>query len=133
MDRNRKLPANIVAIFVAPFTGAWIETAIVTKAFPGRPGRSLHRGVDRNTYQWRKAAVNIGSLPSRGRGSKLYVADGKVIMSDVAPFTGAWIETAGCGRQRYRGSGSLPSIAAAVKDAPCRSLHGGVDRNFFGG
>ena len=55
---------------VAPFAGAWIE--ISAEYFCN------------DNCLW--------SLPSRGRGLKLYLLDRNVQTVKVAPFAGAWIE-----------------------------------------
>ena len=57
--------------FVAPFTGAWIETS-------PRPSRSPRHALSR---------------PSRARGLKQTVIAQQAYNNYVAPFTGAWIET----------------------------------------
>ena len=64
--------------YVAPFTGAWIETTRLD--------------ATRATTAW--------SPPSRGRGLKLRPPSLPSVCHLVAPFTGAWIETAGPGTGR---------------------------------
>ena len=59
-------------LFVAPFTGAWIETWMTRHP----------RGF------------RMPSLPSRERGLKQWTGQGTARQGHVAPFTGAWIETA---------------------------------------
>ena len=53
------------------------------------------------------------SLPSRGRGLKSDPTTSGFGDSEVAPFTGAWIE--------------IESGIIEIDDKMCRSLHGGVD------
>ena len=55
---------------VAPFAGAWIETA--------RHGEN---------------PLNLASPPSRGRGLKPHCCHCTSPITPVAPFAGAWIET----------------------------------------
>ena len=61
---------------VAPYAGAWIETAFMLKLIRVPPE----------------------SLPTRERGLKRQYDYDKPEKSDVAPYAGAWIETA---RYRY--------------------------------
>ena len=61
-----------IDLTVAPFTGAWIETIDVDGAGQGNRG---------------------GSLPSRERGLKRSRQPHTPCPAHVAPFTGAWIET----------------------------------------
>ncbi len=92
VDRNRRAPSRSVPIWVAPFAGAWIETACractrgsieslpsrergskpghqqLAAALPGR--RSLRGSVDRNANHDGSQRQEIMSLPSRERGSK---------------------------------------------------------------
>ena len=39
-------PRNTKAMFVAPYTGAWIETFVLDLLEKGATGRPLHGGVD---------------------------------------------------------------------------------------
>ena len=55
--------------------------------------RSLHGGVDRNYRRWPNPDYRQESPPSRGRGSKRQGYRGLDRAANVAPFTGAWIET----------------------------------------
>ena len=108
------LRAHVPPRWVAPFTGAWIETRPGKKlsdANPsppsrgrglkhqGAPGAARHhgsppsrgRGLKRPMQApWRAAAR---SPPSRGRGLKLGPHVVEHQQPHVAPFTGAWIET----------------------------------------
>src|SRR5690606_33817616 len=77
---------------VAPFTGAWIETAPGKRHHPldtSHPSRvrglKLFGRFRRNIRRW--------SHPSRVRGLKHLRVSAATKGRWVAPFTGAWIET----------------------------------------
>ncbi len=124
---------------VAPRTGARIETCSVSP--PRRPGssppargrgskrrhrrgsgrlagRPPHGGADRNDCHGRSKPCKRRSPPARGRGSKQTDTPAYFAHINVAPRTGARIET-----RRPR-----PARIAAV----CRPPHGGADRNNLG-
>ncbi len=143
---------------VAPFTGAWIETGRCPAGYSSRLGRPLHGGVDRNTAT-RGTVKLIGGRPLHGGVDRNRQSGAlRIGCPDVAPFTGAWIETPTSGRgailgksppSRGRGSkhkqirkdsvmnrsppsrgrGSKPFFGAEHSQACGRPLHGGVDRN----
>ena len=78
---------------VAPSTGAWIETSITPRA--GRaPRTSLplrERGLKRLSTP--KSKGKNMSLPLRERGLKPPCSTIWIVNHQVAPSTGAWIET----------------------------------------
>ena len=106
-----------------------------------RESRPLHGGVDRNSTGSGGGTIECtsppargrgskhplhdladetkASPPARGRGSKLHRAHDDQRAGQVAPCTGAWIET--------------PSRSRPWPGICCRPLHGGVDRNCGGG
>ena len=86
---------------VAPFTGAWIETIV---AAPERENPQSRPSRARGLKQGRKkgSAIAGGSRPSRARGLKRLGLDARRWDRRVAPFTGAWIETATRTRTRTR-------------------------------
>src|SRR5258708_27082071 len=55
---------------VASFTGAWIETSVMTAMPPSACSRLLHGGVDRNKLFGDSVLMAHESPPSRGRGPK---------------------------------------------------------------
>ena len=57
-------------------------------------GRALHGRVDRNEGAKGWTNGHVLSRPSRARGSKLLARQNDGTLPPVAPFTGAWIETA---------------------------------------
>mgnify|MGYP001553007490 CR=1 FL=1 len=79
--------------------------------------------------------VTVSSPPSRGRGLKRCHLGAAFCDRDVAPLTGAWIET--CDRAATagaiwsppsRGRGLKPDYRAGrVHAHRCRPPHGGVD------
>ena len=77
---------------VAPFVGAWIETSNllvsmwITWSLP-----SWERGL--KPLKIDVPAFLAKSLPSWERGLKPELEEGKIPVSLVAPFVGAWIET----------------------------------------
>ena len=80
---------------VAPFTGAWIETTLLS-------AMTVRTKVAPFTGAWIETLHNIDatllhlpSHPSRVRGLKLYriTVTIETASPEVAPFTGAWIET----------------------------------------
>ena len=82
-----------VRLVVAPFAGAWVETApatvtaeILQKSRPSR-ARGLKLHVIVNVYGERT------SRPSRARGLKLRRRYLIGLTDGVAPFAGAWVET----------------------------------------
>ena len=87
-------------------------------------------GTANNTWQ-------VGSRPSRARGSKLDQSAKRSERRIVAPLTGAWIETvsracqsASSPRSRpSRARGSKPSILQTWPAGWGRAPHGRVDRN----
>ena len=83
---------------VAPFTGAWIETAVLKKGLLGWEVAPF-TGAWIETIVESQADLPAGmSLPSRERGLKRVRGRGRARVRAVAPFTGAWIETRrGCG------------------------------------
>ncbi len=87
-------------LLVAPFTGAWIETAAAVASPP----------------------TAVASRPSRARGLKPDVAPEPLPVRPVAPFTGAWIEThkPTC-RQRHQTS--RPSRARGLKRCIDTGIH----------
>ena len=80
-------------VYVAPFTGAWIEIELAPLVYcpiDVAPFTGAWIEID-----WTVLWVPVdGSLPSRERGLK-YIA-GELVddAAVVAPFTGAWIEIA---------------------------------------
>ena len=103
---------------VAPFTGAWIEmkpvpasTASLRRSHPSRVRglkcysisrrrrvRASHpsrvRGLKLSMYM-EKQTQYFSSHPSRVRGLKYKSIANNMDISEVAPFTGAWIEMLG--------------------------------------
>jgi len=63
----------------------------------------------------RQKLMSRQSRPSRARGSKHFRDTALQAIPPVAPFTGAWIETA--------------KRAEQIAKLPSRALHGRVDRN----
>ena len=105
--------ARLIAHAVAPFAGAWIETAAIRPA-------------------WRTTSV----APFAGAWIETTATPRGARRSAVAPFAGAWIETTRggrrcCGRRSppSRGRGSKPYGAPADHPQHGRPLRGGVDRN----
>ena len=79
--------------FVAPFTGAWIETLELTeKEIIDRSHPLRVRGLKQGTPCFDGAAKGR-SHPLRVRGLKLSRLFSGDYTQYVAPFTGAWIET----------------------------------------
>ncbi len=99
--------------YVAPRTGAWIETA--------RSGPCTSR--------------SRGSRPARARGLKHGFLRAKEKALLVAPHTGAWIETIRSRQHWLRNPTSRPARARGLKlevpdypeDAEGRAPHGRVD------
>mgnify|MGYP007124301531 CR=1 FL=1 len=83
--RRDRLPA------VAPFTGAWIETARSRLSKP-RKGVAPFTGAWIETWTTISCARSRTSRPSRARGLKRQTLR-RLPLPQVAPFTGAWIET----------------------------------------
>jgi hypothetical protein len=100
---------------VAPFTGAWIETFVVSFLLRNSAGRSLHGGVDRNANLCAPELIHPRSLPSRGRGSKRVALGRRQIAGGSLPSRGRGSKRRSAARGRAVWGG--------------RSLHGGVDRN----
>ena len=80
--------------FVAPHTGAWIETALAGMV---KPALKSHPTRVRGLKPYRLLGVNRSSWshPTRVRGLKHRYATEQT-MDAVAPHTGAWIETLDC-------------------------------------
>ena len=98
---------------VAPFTGAWIEIHRSSWSLAGclsLPSRE--RGLKCIGHA-QKEPERL-SLPSRERGLKFYGDKGLGLAYPVAPFTGAWIEISRMGRTS-RGRRSLPSRERGLK------------------
>ena len=105
------------SVRVAPFTGAWIETASNSQRLPSRlrsrPSRArglkpavadLQRTVSQRSRPSRARGLKLArqlagtsaaaaSRPSRARGLKHRSHRYEARVDQVAPFTGAWIET----------------------------------------
>ncbi len=98
---------------VAPFTGARIETASPRAAAPaGQSPPSRGRGL--KLGEGHVVHLLVESPPSRGRGLK----PGNLVdlgdLAQVAPFTGARIETPRAG-DAGQGGGSPPSRGRGLK------------------
>ena len=121
-DRNTR-PCDAWKYAVAPFTGVRIETisrcrpsrARTNAGARSRPSRA--RGSKHRAARGQSAAC--WSRPSRARGSKHPWAPRWSAATEVAPFTGARIETLA-----QRGS---------IRTAHRRALHGRADRNLVSG
>ena len=115
VDRNFGIGASRRRITVAPFAGAWIETRN-TPSSPNTASRSPpSRGRGSKPRGSGLGRRGGGSPPSRGRGSKQKITTDRSARRRVAPFAGAWIETA--------------VRAHNFASSHCRPLRGGVDRN----
>ena len=102
----------VFIIYVAPFTGAWIEISNVLNVIDSEESLpSRERGLKFRHVGEQLAC--LGSLPSRERGLKSNEIASVRFCADVAPFTGAWIEM-------------LSHLTIAVWPTR-RSLHGSVD------
>ena len=80
-------------IAVAPFAGAWIETRSEDNCYPlteSLPSRERGLKLTQLPLLGRVAK----SLPSRERGLKPNTPSASAAVKEVAPFAGAWIETA---------------------------------------
>ena len=102
---------------VAPFTGAWIEIrSELIKFWPASSSLpSRERGLKLFGRFYKTVALE--SLPSRERGLKYWNTCHTIYLSNVAPFTGAWIEI----------------LSGHRNESPksCRSLHGSMDWNLY--
>ena len=86
---------------VAPFTGAWIETAQhLARLMAGRVAPFTGAWIE--TINELTQYFDLLSLPSRERGLKRKAQNPGHTRHQVAPFTGAWIET---GDDRRQGIG----------------------------
>ena len=78
---------------VAPFTGAWIEISLISsllsKVLKSHPSRV--RGLKFMVFI-APDAIGAPSHPSRVRGLKSSPTVEEIMVLEVAPFTGAWIE-----------------------------------------
>ena len=144
---------------VAPFTGAWIEIRCSLCISNSGASRSLHGGVDWNKLDQEKTNCNNQSLPSRGRGLKLWTKTVWTYTDKSLPSRGRGLKLERL-RDELNKKMSLPSRGRGLKYdsissnkfscqvAPftgawieinymlrnfylrfCRSLHGGVDWN----
>src|SRR6476659_9280361 len=78
--------ARSCQVSVASFAGAWVETGN-RRAVPPCPScRPLRRGVDRNTKDTYQSNEIRRSPPSRGRGLKLLTDHHRAVDDVVAPF-----------------------------------------------
>ena len=77
---------------IAPFTGAWIETIIVS-AKKNTKAIAPFTGAWIETQSLIASTKTEASHPSRVRGLKLCYVDLLARAFAIAPFTGAWIET----------------------------------------
>ena len=102
---------------VAPLAGAWIETISSETSRLSFDLSLPLRERGSKPVPWIDEAIGRASLPLRERGSKLHLRARSSARVLVAPFAGAWIETFGS---------PDPDCGAAG-----RSLRGSVDRNFF--
>jgi len=85
-------PPVALAVQVAPYTGAWIETEdrhSEDRHSESRPTRA--RGLKPLCY--RLYLMGIKSRPTRARGLKQRHLWAESYLPSVAPYTGAWIET----------------------------------------
>jgi len=86
-------PINLGArIVVAPFTGAWIETAnrlAVSRYCSSRPSRA--RGLKLRRHASPPPLLLVA--PFTGAWIETFAARPDFFGLPVAPFTGAWIET----------------------------------------
>ena len=101
---------------VAPFAGAWIETGMKRGKAKCGYRRPLRGGVDRNVKRINAQHGRAPGRPLRGgvdRNSHSRIR--LTLLPAVAPFAGAWIETA--------------SLRAPSWHDGSRPLRGGVDRN----
>ena len=109
---------------VAPFAGAWIEISsshALTPVFASLPSRE--RGL--KLLPLMQSNQRQESLPSRERGLKYKVRYVLVILNDVAPFAGAWIEICDTHKRAHR-YWSLPSRERGLKYL--HRLHHSVSR-----
>ena len=99
---------------VAPFAGAWIETA-ASSALPNSSAVAPFAGAWIETVYTTTAFTGTGVAPFAGAWIETDLTIPRRCGNRVAPFAGAWIET----------------IAAALfRSTRCRRpLRGGVDRN----
>ena len=77
---------------VTPFTGVWIEMAIMWWAIRVTTRHSLHGSVDWNSELGLSSFDGAKSLPSRECGLKLCSWRTIPMRWSVTPFTGVWIE-----------------------------------------
>ena len=99
---------------VAPFVGAWIETqssVVLSASTTSLP--SWERGLKQSRQNDKKRRYR--SLPSWERGLKLFPVRPRYGEGEVAPFVGAWIETAGRSGKNSSPSPSLPSWERGLK------------------
>ena len=79
---------------VAPFTGAWIETNMLTTGSQCRNGVAPFTGAWIETdEQVPDEGITAESHPLRVRELKQFATQNRSRFRVVAPFTGAWIET----------------------------------------
>ena len=139
VDRNAAMTRNDASSGVAPYAGAWIETLCGTRRIT-RWVSPPTRGRGSKPQRVRKGAYDRRSPPTRGRGSKHFLRTCHRSASLVAPYAGAWIETApllriGRRAERRPLRGGVDRNHWTLRLwlwSPCRPLRGGVDRNTVG-
>src|SRR5579875_2322578 len=122
------------SIWVAPCTGAWIETRT-----PGRRGAGGEsppaRGRGSKRRVWDRQC-QCSRRPLHGGVDRNLVLAQRIGAAHVAPCTGAWIETSPArwtgptsASPPARGRGSKHKLRYVRAEHIGRPLHGGVDRN----
>ncbi len=141
VDRNLINGWRVRPQEVAPHTGAWIETGVGSPSSPGLMGRPSHRGVDRNSWalEFRQKMTSrpshrgvdrnnalqdslrsIASRPSHRGVDRNFAGLTMLTIEQVAPHTGAWIET--CRRrQAPRKRDVAPHTGAWIETMPTPS------------
>ena len=80
-------------MIVAPYTGAWIETTLLAAPVTSRRSRTLYGCVDWNTQDIIGEADIIGRTLYGCVDWNNWEATSNAWPGQVAPYTGAWIET----------------------------------------
>jgi len=128
---------NICPLASRPSRARGLKRPILTPITIGAQGRALHGRVDWNTIGNIVQDMVLESRPSRARGLKHRMRRTSPIKRPVAPFTGAWIETA-YGRGLTAKTDVAPFTGAWIETKgrnypvghiSSRALHGRVDWN----
>ncbi len=121
---------------VAPHTGAWIETPIGTR-LSSHQKSPLTQGRGSKPFSASRTSRGATSPLTQGRGSKHLIKCCVGAHGQVAPHTGAWIETMHGSRRghrvtrrpSHRGVDRNNRMNSSVNNSFSRPSHRGVDRN----